>query len=169
MKLQKIVYISIVCFALASLTFTAGCGGSDASKKKEVKSKAPSKYKKKKKKKESSVPVDMTNVGIGPIKEYKLSKTIDEEVAKKGEKIFKVKCAACHMPKRRLVGPAMEGIYERRNPAWVMNMILNPTEMILKDPIAVALLKEYNNNQMINQNITREEAEAMMEYFRTIE
>jgi len=62
----------------------------------------------------------------------------------------------------------MQGIYERRSPEWVMNILLNPTEMLKKDPIARALLKEYNNIQMLNQNLSEEEARAIAEYLRTL-
>jgi hypothetical protein len=62
----------------------------------------------------------------------------------------------------------MKGIYDRRSPAWVMNMILNPTEMLAKDETAIALLKEYNNVMMLNQNLSQEETRALAEYFRTL-
>jgi hypothetical protein len=72
------------------------------------------------------------------------------------------------MPDRKLIGPAMSGLYERRSPEWVMNMLLNPTEMLKQDPIASALLKEYNNVMMLNQNLSEEEARAISEYLRTL-
>jgi cytochrome c1 len=72
------------------------------------------------------------------------------------------------MPARKLIGPAMSGIFERRSPEWVMNMLLNPTEMLKQDPIAKALLKEYNNVMMLNQNLSEEEARAISEYLRTL-
>jgi cytochrome c551/c552 len=78
------------------------------------------------------------------------------------------KCTACHMPNRKLIGPAMKGIYERRSAEWVMNMLLNPTEMLKQDPIAKALLKEYNNVMMLNQNLEESEARAIAEYLRTL-
>ena len=62
----------------------------------------------------------------------------------------------------------MKGVYERRHPAWVMNLLLNPTEMLKKDPVAKALLAEYNNILMINQNLSEEEAKAIAEYLRTL-
>ena len=62
----------------------------------------------------------------------------------------------------------MKGIYDRRSPEWVMNIMLNPDQMLKEDPIAIALLKEYNNIIMINQNLTAEEAEKLAEYFRTL-
>ncbi len=72
------------------------------------------------------------------------------------------------MPDRKLIGPAMSGLYERRSPEWVMNMLLNPTEMLKQDPIASALLKEYNNVMMLNQNLSQDEARAIAEYMRTL-
>jgi mono/diheme cytochrome c family protein len=94
--------------------------------------------------------------------------TIDQDLASKGEATFKQKCTACHMPARKLIGPAMSGIFKRRSPEWVMNMLLNPTEMLKQDPIAKALLKEYNNVMMLNQNLSEEEARAISEYLRTL-
>ena len=45
--------------------------------------------------------------------------------------------------------------------------ILNPEEMIQRDPIAIKLLAEANGAPMANQNLTEEEARALLEYFRT--
>ena len=41
-------------------------------------------------------------------------------------------------------------------------------EMIKKDPIAIQLLKDYNNVVMYNQNLTFDEARALAEYFRNL-
>ena len=114
------------------------------------------------------VPVDLNNKGIGPITSMVFGDDIDTELAAQGEAKFNAICIACHMVDQRMIGPAMEGIYERRSPEWVMNMILNPDGMLKEDPIAKALLKEYNNAIMLNQNLTEEEARAIAEYLRTL-
>jgi len=114
------------------------------------------------------VPVDLDNKGIGPIKSVDFSGSIDNDLADQGKAVFTQKCTACHMANRKLIGPAMQGIYNRRSPEWVMNMLLNPTEMLKDDPIANALLKEYNNVMMLNQNLTNEEARSISEYLRTL-
>lgn len=116
----------------------------------------------------AEVPVDLDNKGIGPITSISFNDAIDPALAEQGEEIFGNKCTACHMPNKRMIGPAMSGVYERRSPEWVMNMMLNPTEMIKKDPIAKALLKEYNNAMMTNQNLKEDEARALAEYLRTL-
>lgn len=114
------------------------------------------------------VPIDLDNKGIGPIKELTFSSEIDQEMAARGEEKFNVICITCHMPNQRMIGPAMAGVYERRSPEWVMNMMLNPDGMLKEDPIAKALLKEYNNAIMLNQNLTENEARDLAEYLRTL-
>lgn len=114
------------------------------------------------------IPVDLSNKGIGPVKNVSLSNTLDADMVALGQEIFEVKCTACHMPNQRMIGPAVAGVLERRSPEWVMNMIMNPTEMIKKDPIAMALLKEYNNAIMLNQNVNQQDARALLEYLRSL-
>lgn len=113
-------------------------------------------------------PIDLENKGIGPVKDLVFDSPIDDALVENGAKAFKQKCTACHKPVGKLIGPGMQGIYERRHPAWVMNLLLNPTEMLKEDPIAKALLAEYNNILMINQNLSQEEARAIAEYLRNL-
>ena len=108
----------------------------------------------------------MANKGIGPISSVTLA-DIDTDLAATGEAEFKVKCTACHKISKRHIGPALKGVTERRSPEWIMNMILNPEEMVQKDPIAKQLLIDYNGAPMANQNLTEDEARAILEYFRT--
>ena len=49
-----------------------------------------------------------------------------------------------------------------------MNMILNPDVMVNEDPLAKDLLMEFNGSPMANQNLTEDEARAILEYFRTL-
>lgn len=159
---MKRLFLSIALGVLV-----ASCGGKKEEKKDgfEV-----SRTKKEEQKEVASkgVPVDLENKGIGPIKELTFPADINQEMAARGEEKFNAICVACHMVDQRMIGPAMKGIYERRNPAWVMNMILNPNGMLKEDPIAKALLKEYNNAIMLNQNLSEAEARDLAEYLRTL-
>ena len=111
----------------------------------------------------------MDNKGIGPITSVDLSPEIDAEMAAEGDKIYQAMCTACHKVGANYIGPAPNGVLTRRSPEWVMNMILNPEEMVQKDPIAKQLLGEYNGAPMANQNLPEEQARAVLEYFRTLE
>ena len=148
------------------LTFLISCGSEQTSKKKiiygqksTVETKAVN---------ENKIPsIDLSAVGIGPVESLTF-KDYNEELAAKGKVLFGQKCTVCHKIDKRYIGPALKGIYERRNPTWVMNIMLNPTEMIKKDPIAIQLLRDYNNVVMYNQNLTFNEARALAEYFRDL-
>ena len=114
------------------------------------------------------VPVDLGNKGVGPVTSVDFGQEINQELATEGQATFQTICTACHMAEQRMIGPALKGVYERRSPEWVMNMIMNPDGMLREDPIAKALLQEYNNAIMLNQNLTQEQARAVAEYLRTL-
>ncbi|MXV38799.1 c-type cytochrome [Flavobacteriaceae bacterium Ap0902] len=111
----------------------------------------------------------MSNKGVGPVKSLEIPETIDQDMAAAGKEIYDSKCTACHKPTVKFIGPAQKGLLDRRTPEWAMNMILNPEEMIQKDPIAKQLLAEANGAPMANQGLTEEEARQVLEYIRTIE
>ena len=153
---------------LFCLLFLISCGSKEEKKKGFEYNRIQKIDKKSNERNVSKTPIDLDNKGIGPIRKVDFETTINNDLAEKGKATFNQKCTACHMANRKLIGPAMKGIYERRSPEWVMNMLLNPAEMLKKDPIAIALLKEYNNIMMLNQNLTNDEARSISEYLRTL-
>lgn len=151
-------------FLLLSLIVMIGCSGD----KKTTTSETAQKEKTIEAPKQEVTGTDpLSNKGIGPVKEVKLGE-IDDAIAKEGKALFEQLCTACHKPNEKLLGPAPKGILERRSPEWVMNMIINPDEMIQKDPIAKQLLTEANGIPMANQNVSQEDARKILEYFRTL-
>ena len=116
----------------------------------------------------TSKQIALDNKGIGPIKSISLDADINQTMATHGADVFKKLCTACHRTNKKFIGPSPTGILERRSPEWVMNMILNPDEMVQKDPLAKALLIEFNGSPMANQNLSEEDARAVLEYFRTL-
>ena len=157
-------WITLLSLAL----FIVSCGEKKEEKKDDGFEINRTKQETPKKEDSEGVPVDLDNKGIGPITSMEFGDEIDAELAAQGEAKFNAICVACHMVDQRMIGPAMKGVYERRSPEWVMNMILNPDGMLKDDPVAKALLKEYNNAIMLNQNLTEEEARAVAEYLRTL-
>lgn len=105
--------------------------------------------------------------GIGPVTEAVTLGALDQALVKEGSAIFTEKCSACHKADERYVGPPLGGVTERRTPAYVLNMILNPQEMYEKHPEAHKLLAEYMT-QMPYQTVTPEQARAILEYLRTL-
>ena len=145
---------------IISALFLASCGGGSDESTEEVVAPPKSMLA------EEQDPMD--NKGIGPITSLELPAEIDAEMVKAGEQVYLQMCTACHKADKKFIGPAPKGILERRSPEWVMNMILNPEEMIMKDPIAKQLLIEYNGAPMANQNLSQEQARQVLEYFRTL-
>jgi len=110
----------------------------------------------------------MQSKGIGPIEKVTIGDEIDAEMAAAGQAVYEQMCTACHKAEKNFIGPAPKGILERRTPEWIMNMILNPEEMVMKDPTAKKLLMEFNGAPMANQNLTEDQARQVLEYFRTL-
>lgn len=156
---------------LLGSVFLVACGGSEKEEKQQVKigdySKTETKTETKTGKQEPLI--DLSNKGIGPIKSITIPQGIDEAMAVHGEDVFGKMCTACHKIDKKFIGPKIEGVTIRRAPEWIMNMIINPEEMIQKDPIAKQLLVESNMAVMANQNISEEDARAILEYFRKID
>jgi mono/diheme cytochrome c family protein len=162
MKFKELKSIGIVLIIVAVAAFLHACGGSSEKEKGKFAPPPPAKpltY-------EEAVADWKNQKGLGPIREVELGE-FDEALAKKGEEIYALKCTACHAPDKEKLGPAPVGVLERRTPEWIMNMILNPEQMALKDPIARGLLMKYNT-VMANQGLTEEDARAVLEYFRTL-
>ncbi|GGH44849.1 cytochrome C [Mangrovimonas yunxiaonensis] len=164
--------LKLLTLILALMVFN--CGGKEEKKKEgfSYQQKAPTEQTQKKEAAPEKVPaskrVDLSNKGVGPITSVALDSNIDQAMADKGADVFKKMCTACHRTEKKFIGPSPKDILDRRSPEWVMNMILNPEEMVQKDPLAKELLIEFNGSPMANQNLTEEEARAVLEYFRTL-
>lgn len=155
------------------VTLLMSCGG-----KEEKKSEGPTFKKKettetkvttpKAEKIPASKKIDLANKGVGPITSITLDAEIDQKMATHGADVFKKMCTACHRTEKKFIGPAPKGLLERRSPEWIMNMILDPEGMVKNDPLAKELLIEFNGSPMANQNLSEEDARAVLEYFRTL-
>ena len=111
----------------------------------------------------------LENKGVGPIINVILEDKVNISMANSGEKLFNQLCTSCHIINEDYIGPAMSGILDRRSPEWIMNMILNPLQMLEEDPIAIELLEKYNFEYMYDQNLLEEEAREILEYFRLLD
>jgi cytochrome c1 len=155
---QSFCVLAFTAVAIASLSL-AGCGTS-ADRAPAPAAAAPA----------APPPGDLTSFqlehGIGPITAPVTLSAVDQTMARAGGKVFEEKCAACHKMSERYVGPALGEVLERRSPAFVMNMALNPLGMVEKHPETKKLLAEYFV-PMPNQNITPDEARQVVEYLRT--
>ena len=102
--------------------------------------------------------------GIGEVKEVTLNDPLKAHMVDDGKAVYELKCSACHkLTDQRVVGPGWQGITERRQPEWIMNMILNVDVMLEQDPVARKQLEECLV-RMPNQNLSINDARDVLEF-----
>lgn len=95
-----------------------------------------------------------------------LSNPLDQNMVTTGQKIYDSKCLSCHkLTDEKLVGPGWKGVTRNRKPEWIMNMITNVDMMLESDPEAQKLLEQCLV-RMPNQNVTIDDARALLEFMR---
>jgi cytochrome c len=108
---------------------------------------------------------DSSDKGIGPVKDLNLG-PVDQKLAQEGESIFQNRCSTCHSLDVKKVGPPLGNVLQRVTPEFVMNFLLNTTEMEQKDERIKKLIDEYGV-PMPNLGLDHDQARAVLEYFRT--
>ncbi len=104
--------------------------------------------------------------GIGKFTHVDVSATIDKSMVAAGQKIYDLKCSACHhLDGTKLVGPGWKGITQRRQPEWIMNFVTNTDENLDKNAQAMSLLEECMV-RMPNQNLSDDDARRILEFMR---
>lgn len=91
---------------------------------------------------------------------------VSEPLVEQGEQLFKDKgCSACHAFGKRVTGPDLAGVSQRRTARWIESQILHPDRMVKADPISRQLFAQFAL-QMPNQGLTEAQAKAVIEYFK---
>lgn len=84
-----------------------------------------------------------------------------------GKELFRNNCKACHNVDKKLVGPALKGVEERRDSAWIYNFIKSSQSMIKAgDETAAALFQEYGEIPMPDQGVNNLEIAAILDYIK---
>lgn len=83
-----------------------------------------------------------------------------------GEKLFKSICAACHRLDKKLIGPALQGVTERRDQDWLISWIKDSPGMIKSgDKLAIQVFEENNKLPMIpNPQLSDQDIIDILEY-----
>ena len=86
--------------------------------------------------------------------------------ALRGKQDFESKCLACHsMGQGKKLGPDLAGVTKHRSDDWLARWLKSPEKMLQTDEHAKAMLKEYNNIPMPNQNLSDAEIRQYIKYF----
>jgi mono/diheme cytochrome c family protein len=90
--------------------------------------------------------------------------------AEEGKKLYEANnCGSCHALDKKVVGPALRGVTERRSEEWLIKWIRN-NEALRKsgDADANALFKEYGGAAMnIFENLSPDQVKHILEYIKT--
>jgi len=108
----------------------------------------------------------------GDIEHHNIAATATptDPAAVKGKQDFESKCLACHsVGGGRKLGPDLFGVSKRRDDKWLAQWLKTPEAMLKSDATAQALLKEYNNIPMPNQNLSDAEVQQYIRYFHWID
>ncbi len=96
--------------------------------------------------------------------------TPNDPIAVQGKLDFESKCLACHSVGRgKKLGPDLLGVTKLRNDDWLTRWLKSPEKMLETDADAKALLKEFNNIPMPNQNLSDKEIAQYLAYFHWID
>lgn len=110
---------------------------------------------------ESSVEIKKSSVGF-----VELTDPLEESMINQGAAIFRDKCSECHtLDTAKFFVPSFAGVTNRRSPEWIMNMMLNPEDMLENDPTAKELLEEHKI-EMPDQELTVDQARTVLEFLR---
>jgi len=87
----------------------------------------------------------------------------------RGEQIYRTRCISCHTLTGNEIagalGPDLLGVTLRREKRWLYDWLKAPDQMLKKkDPIAMALYKQYKNLAMPNMRLNKKEADQLLSY-----
>ncbi len=84
-----------------------------------------------------------------------------------GAELYNNNCVACHKIDQDLVGPALKGITERRDEAWLLKWVRNSQAVIASgDQYAVDLFAKWNKVAMPAYDWSDEEIKAVLAYIK---
>ena len=161
--MKKILLPGIIAFIITS------CGNNSSDEQSQTPSAIAAKEKSAKtdqKETTDSVAAYDPKRGEGKFTRVDVSTALNGAMAESGNKVFTVKCSACHkLTDEKLVGPGWKDVTSRHTAEWIMNFATNPDAMIDKDPKAQAML-EICLVRMPNQNLSDDDARAVYEFMR---
>ncbi|MDX5469600.1 MAG: c-type cytochrome [Bacteroidota bacterium] len=85
-----------------------------------------------------------------------------------GKSLFEGNCVSCHAIHEKSIGPALKGVTERREEAWLLKWVKNSTALIKSgDPVAVKLFNDYNKVAMNSfENFSDQDVKDILAYIK---
>jgi mono/diheme cytochrome c family protein len=84
-----------------------------------------------------------------------------------GETLFEGNCAQCHALNEVVVGPALNGLHQRRPVAWLIPWIKNSSKVVASgDEYAVKIFNQYQKQQMPSFALSEQEITSILTYLK---
>jgi mono/diheme cytochrome c family protein len=85
-----------------------------------------------------------------------------------GKAIFTTRCAGCHNVNKKLTGPALAGVHERRSMEWIVKFVKSSQAVVKSgDKDAVALYQQFNRMPMPDHaDLTSENIKSIVDYIK---
>lgn len=91
----------------------------------------------------------------------------DPDLIDSGQILFKNYCAVCHTIEQQMIGPALAGVYEKNDLAWITAFIQNSQKVIQSgDAYAVQLYEQFNKTEMPAHDLSDNEVLAILAYVK---
>ena len=90
-----------------------------------------------------------------------------ENNQRSGEALFNKKCASCHTPGKKMIGPSLKNVRDRiPEGQWVYHWVRNSSQLIKSsDPYAISIFEEYNRTiHTAYPQLTEAEIDAILDY-----
>ncbi|MCU0423945.1 MAG: c-type cytochrome [Bacteroidia bacterium] len=89
--------------------------------------------------------------------------------AAEGEKLFNANCTSCHALNEKVVGPALKGVNEKYDEAWLLKWIRNSQALIKSgDAKAIKIYNEYNQSVMTSfEQLSDDQIKSILAYIKT--
>ena len=96
---------------------------------------------------------------------FSISLSAQDGDAANGKKLFNASCASCHHLDKKILGPPLKGISEKREKKWLHAWIKNSAKLIASgDKIAKGLLEEFKIPMPPNEQLSEKDINDILAY-----
>lgn len=108
-----------------------------------------------------------------PQQERDYASAPDLRPLQRGETLFRTRCGSCHSAigsdTENNIGPDLYGVTRRREQQWLVNWLQAPDKMVeAKDPLALALVEQYDGLVMPNLRLNQQEMMDLIDYMANL-
>jgi len=94
----------------------------------------------------------------------------DDAMAKRGKMLWINRgCAGCHGIGKKMAGPDLAGVEQRRSKEWLVRWLKETAVMQREDSVSIAMVAEWKGIKMPQQVFTDQDIEAIFSYLRAEE